>query len=91
MMINSSEESEQEVEPDDFESCLPPTQTQDPTISGDGFGDKCGGGVMIEVLLVRPLRHSHTDQTKDELLAFYFSNNRILQLGITVITLVRGI
>ena len=39
MMINSSEESEQEVEPDDFESCLPPIPTQYPTISGDDFGD----------------------------------------------------
>ena len=39
MMINSSEESEEEVEPDDFESCLPPIATQDPTINGDGFGD----------------------------------------------------
>ena len=39
MSINSGEESEEEVEPDDWESCLPPIPTQDPTISGEGFGD----------------------------------------------------
>ena len=39
MSMNSSEDSAQEVEPDDWESCLPPIPTQDLTIIGDGFGD----------------------------------------------------
>ena len=39
MSMKSSEDSAQEVKPDDGESCLLPIPTQDLTISGDGFGD----------------------------------------------------
>ena len=40
MSMNSSEEGEGEVEPDDWESYLPPIPTKDPTISGDSSVDQ---------------------------------------------------